>query len=95
MMDVSGSMGDEQKKNSQTHVVLARYTWLTNQYKGLERRYIIHDATAMIVDQDTFYKTKESGGTLISSAYRLAEKIIDEEFNRVTGIYIYFISQMR
>lgn len=79
MMDVSGSMGDEQKEI----VRLTSFwldTWLQNQYKGLERRYIIHDATAKEVDQDTFYKTKESGGTLISSAYRLAQKLIDDNY---------------
>lgn len=77
MMDVSGSMGDEQKEI----VRLTSFwldTWLSTQYEGLERRYIIHDATAREVDQDTFYRTKESGGTLISSAYRLAMKIVED-----------------
>ncbi len=79
MMDVSGSMGDEQKEI----VRLTSFwldTWLQTQYEGLERRYIIHDATAREVNQDTFYRTKESGGTLISSAYRLAAKMIADEF---------------
>lgn len=79
MMDVSGSMGDEQKEI----VRLTSFwldTWLSTQYKGLERRYIIHDATAREVDQNTFYRTKESGGTLISSAYRLAQKIIEDHY---------------
>lgn len=79
MMDVSGSMGDEQKEI----VRLTSFwldTWLSNQYKGLERRYIIHDATAREVNQDTFFRTKESGGTLISSAYKLAMNLIAEEY---------------
>lgn len=79
MMDVSGSMGDEQKEI----VRLTSFwldTWLSSQYKGLERRYVIHDATAREVDQNTFYRTKESGGTLISSAYKLAVKIMEEHF---------------
>ena len=79
MMDVSGSMGDEQKEV----VRLTSFwldTWLTSQYKGLDRRFIIHDATAREVDQDTFFRTKESGGTLISSAYKLARKLIEEEY---------------
>jgi uncharacterized sporulation protein YeaH/YhbH (DUF444 family) len=79
MMDVSGSMGDEQKEI----VRLTSFwldTWLSTQYGGLERRYIIHDATAREVDQNTFYRTKESGGTLISSAYRLAQKLIEDNF---------------
>ena len=79
MMDVSGSMGDEQKEI----VRLTSFwldTWLQSQYTGLDRRYIIHDATAREVDQNTFYRTRESGGTLISSAYRLALKIMDDAY---------------
>jgi uncharacterized sporulation protein YeaH/YhbH (DUF444 family) len=92
MMDVSGSMGDEQKEI----VRLTSFwldTWLSTQYKGLERRYIIHDATAREVDQNTFYKTKESGGTLISSAYRLALKMVEEEFDpNEWNIYLFHFS---
>ncbi|MCY4444455.1 MAG: DUF444 family protein [Proteobacteria bacterium] len=79
MMDVSGSMGEEQKEL----VRLSGFwldTWLTSQYKDLERRFIIHDATAKVVDEKVFYRTKESGGTLISSAYRKAVEVIDKEF---------------
>ncbi|MEZ4741525.1 MAG: DUF444 family protein [Bdellovibrionota bacterium] len=92
MMDVSGSMGDEQKEI----VRLTSFwldTWLSTQYKGLERKYIIHDATAREVDQDTFYRTKESGGTLISSAYKLAIKLIEAEFNPSEwNIYLFHFS---
>lgn len=80
MMDVSGSMGDEQKEIVRTEAFWID-TWLRSQYKGLETRYIIHDATAREVDQDTFFKTRESGGTLISSAYRLCEKMIETDYS--------------
>jgi uncharacterized sporulation protein YeaH/YhbH (DUF444 family) len=79
MMDVSGSMGDEQKEI----VRLTSFwldTWIRTQYTGLDRRYIIHDATAREVSEDVFYKSKESGGTLISSAYKLAQKMIEENY---------------
>ncbi len=92
MMDVSGSMGDEQKEI----VRLTSFwldTYLSTQYKGLERRYIIHDAAAKEVDQNTFYRTKESGGTLISSAYKLALKIIQENFSPSEwNIYMFHFS---
>lgn len=92
MMDVSGSMGDEQKEI----VRLTSFwldTWLSTQYAGLDRRYIIHDATAREVDQNTFYRTKESGGTLISSAYRLALKIIEESYpSSEWNIYLFHFS---
>jgi len=79
IMDVSGSMGDEQKEI----VRIASFwidTWLRSQYDGLESRFIIHDATAKAVDRDTFFRTRESGGTMISSAYKLCAKMIDDEF---------------
>ncbi len=80
MMDVSGSMGDEQKEIVRTEAFWID-TWLRSQYKGIETRYIIHDATAKEVDEDTFYRTRESGGTLISSAYKLCEKMIETDYS--------------
>ena len=80
MMDVSGSMGDEQKEI----VRITSFwldTWLRSQYKGIESRYIIHDAVAREVDQHAFYHTRESGGTIISSAYKLCLKMIEQEYN--------------
>jgi uncharacterized protein len=79
MMDVSGSMGQKQKDIVRS-VAFWIDTWLSHQYEGLEQRFIIHDASARMVDRETFFHTKESGGTLISTAYKLCNKLIDEEF---------------
>jgi uncharacterized sporulation protein YeaH/YhbH (DUF444 family) len=79
MMDVSGSMGDEQKEIVRIESFWID-TWLSKQYKGLESRYIIHDAVAREVDRDTFFHTRESGGTMISSAYKLCSQLIDDHY---------------
>jgi uncharacterized sporulation protein YeaH/YhbH (DUF444 family) len=79
MMDVSGSMGDEQKEIVRIESFWID-TWLRSQYHGIESRYIIHDAAAREVDRDTFFRTKESGGTMISSAYELCWKIMQKEY---------------
>ena len=79
MMDVSGSMGDEQKEIVRIESFWLD-TWLKHHYKGLVTRYIIHDAQAKEVDRETFFHTRESGGTMISSAYKLAADIIDAEY---------------
>ena len=79
MMDVSGSMGDEQKEIVRIESFWLD-TWLRSQYKGLESRFIIHDATAKEVDRETFFRTRESGGTMISSAYKLCARIIEDEY---------------
>jgi len=79
MMDVSGSMGDEQKEIVRIESFWLD-TWLKHQYKGLETRFIIHDAVAREVDRDTFFHTRESGGTMISSAYKLCRDIIKADY---------------
>jgi hypothetical protein len=79
MMDVSGSMGDEQKEIVRIESFWID-TWLRSQYEGIESRYIIHDAMAKEVDRDTFFRTRESGGTMISSAYKLCARILEDEY---------------
>ncbi|HEY4521585.1 MAG TPA: DUF444 family protein [Candidatus Paceibacterota bacterium] len=92
MMDVSGSMGDEQKNI----VRIESYwidLWIKFNYPGVVTRYIIHDAVAQEVDQETFFHTRESGGTVISSAYKLCDKIIDEEYSEALwNIYVFHFS---
>jgi uncharacterized sporulation protein YeaH/YhbH (DUF444 family) len=79
MMDVSGSMGDDQKEIVRIESFWLD-TWLRHQYKGLQTRYLIHDAVAREVDRETFFHTRESGGTMISSAYKLCKEIIDADY---------------
>jgi uncharacterized sporulation protein YeaH/YhbH (DUF444 family) len=79
-MDVSGSMTDDQKEIVRTEAFWLD-TWLSSQYDGIDVRYIIHDAVAREVDEQTFYHTRESGGTRISSAYKVAKELIRREFN--------------
>jgi sporulation protein YhbH len=92
VMDVSGSMGDEQKdivRNESFWINM----WLQTQYKGLETRYIVHDAEAHEVDEHTFFHTRESGGTRISSAYTLCAELIDEHYPPSEwNIYVFHFS---
>jgi uncharacterized sporulation protein YeaH/YhbH (DUF444 family) len=92
MMDVSGSMGDEQKEIVRIESFWID-TWLQSQYHGVISRYIIHDAMAKEVDRDTFFKTRESGGTMISSAYKLCAKLIADEYpSELWNIYPFHFS---
>ena len=79
MMDVSGSMTDEQKEIVRIESCWID-TWIKKHYTGVETVYIIHDAIAQEVNEHTFYHPRESGGTKISSAYELCNKIIDSRF---------------
>jgi uncharacterized sporulation protein YeaH/YhbH (DUF444 family) len=92
LMDVSGSMGDEQKDVVRIESFWID-TWLKRQYEGLQTRYIIHDAAAREVDEETFFHTRESGGTRISSAYDLCRKMIHEELSpHDWNIYVFHFS---
>ena len=78
-MDVSGSMGDEQKEIVRIESFWID-TWLRHHYRDLEIRYLVHDAAAREVDRDTFFHLRESGGTRISSAYQLLADIIAADY---------------
>lgn len=79
VMDVSGSMGKEQKEIVRLEAFWID-TWLRSNYKHLETRFVIHDAAAREVDRDTFFRTRESGGTLISSAYLEVIRILETHY---------------
>jgi uncharacterized sporulation protein YeaH/YhbH (DUF444 family) len=79
MMDVSGSMGEEQKEIVRTESFWLD-AWIRSHYQGVRTVYVVHDAAAKEVDRDTFFRIRESGGTVISSAYELGVKILEERF---------------
>jgi uncharacterized protein len=79
IMDISGSMGEEQKHIVKSEVYWTDL-WLGMQYKGLVSRFIIHDSDAAEVDREQFFTISESGGTCISSGYQLAADIISQDY---------------
>jgi hypothetical protein len=79
MMDVSGSMTDDQKEIVRIESFWID-TWIKRHYQGVETVYIIHDAAAHEVDEHTFYHTRESGGTKISTAYELCDQIVSTRY---------------
>ena len=89
MMDVSGSMTNEQKELVRTMAFWIE-TWLAGSYPDVAIRYIIHDAVAKEVGEDAFYHTHESGGTRISSGYEIVRAMISPEsgyFSEFGGTY--------
>jgi len=79
MMDVSGSMGKEQKDIVRQEAFWIDM-WLKSQYKNIERRFIVHDAAAKEVNEHTFFHLREAGGTKISSALELCANLIEKKF---------------
>ena len=92
MMDVSGSMGEEQKELVRIEAFWID-TWLRKNYEGIESRYIVHDVAAKEVDKHTFYHLREDGGTKISSAFRLCKQLLDSHYSSDEwNIYLFHFS---
>ena len=79
MMDTSGSMGVFEK-----YVARSFFFWmvrfLRTKYNRVDIRFIAHHTEAKEVTEEQFFKRGESGGTLCSSAYRLALAMIDRRY---------------
>lgn len=88
VMDVSGSM-DEKKKTIAKKFFLLLYTFLKKKYKDIDVVFISHTEVAEEVDEEKFFYDPKSGGTIISSAFEVVDKIIKERYNiDETNIYI-------
>lgn len=79
MMDVSGSMSEFKK-----YIARSFFFWmvrfLRTKYDQVKIVFISHHTEAKEVTEEQFFTQGESGGTVVSSAYKLALDIIDERF---------------
>jgi uncharacterized sporulation protein YeaH/YhbH (DUF444 family) len=79
LMDVSGSM-DQATKDVAKRFYILLYLFLTRTYKNVEVIYIRHHTQAKEVDEQEFFYSQETGGTIVSSALKLMQEIIAERF---------------
>ena len=75
LLDVSGSM-DEGRKNIAKRFFMLLYLFLSRNYEHTEVVFIRHHTIATEVDEDDFFTSRESGGTVVSSALKLMQEII-------------------
>jgi uncharacterized sporulation protein YeaH/YhbH (DUF444 family) len=79
LMDVSGSM-DEAKKEMAKRFFILLYLFLTRAYDKIEVVFVRHHTQAAEVDEEDFFHSRESGGTVVSSALKLSEEIIEKRY---------------
>lgn len=79
IMDVSGSM-DETRKDTAKRFFILLYLFLKRVYDKIEVVFIRHHTAASEVDEEEFFHSRESGGTVVSSALHLLDKVIDERY---------------
>jgi len=80
LMDVSGSM-DQATKDIAKRFYILLYLFLTRTYKTIDVVYIRHHTQAKEVDEQEFFYSQETGGTIASSALELMVKIMQERYN--------------
>jgi uncharacterized sporulation protein YeaH/YhbH (DUF444 family) len=79
VMDVSGSM-DQAKKDAAKRFFILLYLFLERAYEKISVVFIRHHTQATEVEEDEFFNSRESGGTVVSSALHLLHKIITERY---------------
>lgn len=79
VMDVSGSMGQREKDLAKRFFFLL-HMFLKRKYNKLDVVFIRHHESASEVDEETFFNSKESGGTVVSTAINLADEIITNRY---------------
>jgi uncharacterized sporulation protein YeaH/YhbH (DUF444 family) len=79
ILDVSGSM-DEAKKEIAKRFFVLLYMFLTRAYEKIEVVFIRHHTAAAEVDEQEFFHSRESGGTVVSSALHLLLKVMQERY---------------
>ena len=80
LMDVSGSMTEHMKDLAKRFYILL-YIFLKRRYKNVELVFIRHTHTASEVDEDTFFHSPETGGTVVSTALHEMQRVIADRFD--------------
>jgi len=80
LMDVSGSM-DQSIKDMAKRFYLLLYLFLKRHYERTEIVFIRHHTAAKEVDEQDFFYSRETGGTVVSSALKLMAEIIEERYS--------------
>jgi uncharacterized sporulation protein YeaH/YhbH (DUF444 family) len=80
LMDVSGSM-DESRKELAKRFFILLYLFLSHTYQKIEVVFIRHHTSAKEVDEHEFFYSRETGGTMVSSALELMLDIINKRYS--------------
>lgn len=79
LMDVSGSMGEREKDLAKRFFVLL-HLFLKRRYDRTEIVFIRHTHEAQEVDEETFFYSTQSGGTVVSTALEEMRRVIDARY---------------
>ncbi|MBA54384.1 MAG: hypothetical protein CMK89_08020 [Pseudomonadales bacterium] len=79
LMDVSGSMNQAMKDMAKRFFILL-YMFLKRNYEKIEVVFIRHHTSAKEVDEEEFFYSRETGGTIVSSALKMMRDIMKDRY---------------
>ena len=79
LMDVSGSMNQAMKDMAKRFFILL-YMFLKRNYEKIEVVFIRHHTSAKEVDEEEFFYSRETGGTIVSSALKMMRDIMQDRY---------------
>jgi uncharacterized sporulation protein YeaH/YhbH (DUF444 family) len=79
LMDVSGSMTEDMKDLAKRFFLLL-HLFLTRKYEHVDVVFIRHTSEAKEVDEETFFHSRETGGTVVSTALAEMKRIVEERY---------------
>ena len=80
LMDVSASMGEREKDLAKRFFVLL-HLFLSRRYDAVDLVFVRHTHRAGEVDEETFFHSRETGGTVVSTALAEMQRIIEERYS--------------
>jgi len=79
---------DEEKKSIAKRFFMLLYLFLTRTYEHIDIVFIRHHTVAKEVNEEDFFHSRESGGTVVSSALELMKEILHSRYaNGAWNIY--------
>jgi len=79
LMDVSGSMSEQMKELAKRFFMLL-HLFLHRKYEHVDVVFIRHTSRAAEVDEETFFYSRETGGTIVSTALEEMKKVLADRY---------------
>jgi len=91
-LDVSGSMDEAQRRLAKTFFFFA-LQGIRRQYAKVETAFLAHAGEAWEIDEGQFFQAQSSGGTVSSSAFRLASDVMKKRYDPGRyNVYFFYAS---
>lgn len=79
LMDVSGSMGKEEKDTAKRFFLLL-YLFLQRKYQKVDIVFVKHTTEGAECTEHEFFYGKESGGTMVSTGVKVVNEIVQQRY---------------